>query len=154
MTGQGRSPRELLDIVGNAPPPSSPEARAIMQRNRRRDTAQEVAIRSALHAMGLRFRVDYPIRCAGGRPIRPDIVFTRARVAVFVDGCFWHGCPTHGRTPKSNTSYWEAKIELNQNRDARQTAALESAGWTVVRLWEHEPVDAAAAAVLERVRLG
>lgn len=141
------SRRELLDIVGNPPAASSPAARTVMQRNRRRDSTPELAIRRELHRRGLRFRVDFPIRCGGGRPIRPDIVFTRSRVAVFVDGCFWHGCSSHGKPPKSNAGYWSAKIALNQDRDARQREALESAGWVVLRLWEHEPTDAAASAI-------
>ena len=147
-----RTRRELLDIVSNAPAPSTAAAREIMQRNRRRDSRAEVVLRRALHRSGLRFRIDHPIRLASRRPVRPDIVFTRARVAVFVDGCFWHGCPAHGRTPKSNTGYWEAKIALNRDRDERQTTALGAAGWTVVRIWEHEPTESAAHAVSAAVR--
>ena len=79
--------------------------------------------------------------------MRPDIVFTRMRVAVFVDGCFWHGCPVHGKPPKSNPRYWDAKIALNQDRDAHQSAALAAHGWTVLRVWEHEPVDTAVSTV-------
>jgi DNA mismatch endonuclease (patch repair protein) len=118
-----------------------------MQRNRRRDSQPELAIRSALHRRGLRFRVDFPIRCGSGRPIRPDIVFTRSRVAIFVDGCFWHGCPVHGKPPKSNVGYWDAKIRLNQDRDGRQSEALESDGWVVLRIWEHEPPQRAVSAI-------
>jgi DNA mismatch endonuclease (patch repair protein) len=125
-----------------------------MQRNRRRDSRAEVELRRALHRMGLRFRVDSPIRCGVGRPIRPDVVFKGARVAVFVDGCFWHGCPAHGRKPKSNAAYWEAKVALNRDRDERQTAALSSDGWTVVRVWEHDSTDAAAAVVAQAVAAG
>jgi DNA mismatch endonuclease, patch repair protein len=124
MMDEGRRRRELLNVVKNAPGPSSPAARAIMQRNKRRDSVAEMALRSELHRRGLRFRVDFPIRSDPGRPIRPDIVFTRARLAIFVDGCFWHGCEQHGRTPKSNAGYWEAKIELNQERDRRQLRAF------------------------------
>jgi DNA mismatch endonuclease (patch repair protein) len=88
--------------------------------------------------------VDFPIR-AGGRPIRPDVVFTARRVAVFLDGCFWHGCPIHGTMPATNASYWEDKIEANRRRDQRTTVALERDGWKVLRVWEHEdPADAAA----------
>jgi len=112
---------------------------------RRRDTKPERAIRSLLHARGLRFRVDRPVRIDGLRPIRPDIVFVRARVAVFCDGCFWHGCPEHGQRPAGrNAHYWTPKIAGNRERDARHTAALSAAGWRVLRFWEHEdPGDVA-----------
>lgn len=124
--------------------PGVPEARrTIMRANRRRDTTPELALRSALHARGLRFRVDYPIRGAGRRPIRPDIVFTRTKVAIFVDGCFWHGCPEHATHPKTNADYWGPKLSENIARDARTTRALEDDGWTVVRIWEHESTESA-----------
>jgi DNA mismatch endonuclease (patch repair protein) len=112
---------------------------------RRRDTRFELAVRSSLHAAGLRFRVDFPIRLRGMRPIRPDVVFTRRYVAVFCDGCFWHGCPEHAQRPGiRNAHYWVPKIEGNRERDARHAAALEAAGWTVLRFWEHEdPVQVA-----------
>ena len=139
--------RQLLDVVSDAPAASSPAARAVMQRNRRRDSRPEIALRSALHEMGLRYRVDFPIRCGSGRPIRPDVVFTRRRVVVFVDGCFWHGCPKHGTQPRSNGDYWRAKLALNHDRDERQAAALTASGWTVLRFWEHEPPADAASRV-------
>lgn len=122
------------------PEPSSPEATAIGKANRRTDTKPEVALRSALHALGLRFRKDLLIR-AGGVRSRADIVFTRGRVAVYVDGCFWHACPEHFHMPKSNPAYWEPKLQANVDRDERVTQALEGDGWTVVRVWEHQPVD-------------
>jgi DNA mismatch endonuclease (patch repair protein) len=122
-----------------------------MVANRRKDTSAEVALRQHLHRAGHRFRVDLPIRVPGRRPIRPDIVFTRARVAVFVDGCFWHGCPQHGTQPTSNSGYWTAKFEINRRRDREQTAALEADGWTVVRVWEHEPAAAAAERVVASI---
>jgi DNA mismatch endonuclease (patch repair protein) len=153
MTDESRTREELLDVVRDAPPATSPAARALMQRNRRRDSVAELDLRRLLHRMGYRFRVDHPIRCGSGRPVRPDIVFTRAKIAIFVDGCFWHGCPAHGRRPKSNSHYWEAKIALNRDRDVRQGEALRSHGWHVVRVWEHEPAAEAAAriaAALER----
>lgn len=119
---------------------------------RRRDTGPERAVRSLLHARGLRYRVDLPIRLAGHRPIRPDIVFTRQRVAVFIDGCFWHGCPEHGqRTGIRNGAYWSPKIAGNAERDQRHTAALEAAGWTVLRFWEHEPPEVVAEKVSEQL---
>lgn len=104
---------------------------------RRTDTKPELALRSALHRDGLRFRKDFPIRLDGARA-RPDIVFTRARIAVFVDGCFWHSCPQHGTRPATNTDYWNPKLERNAARDRRNTEALTSAGWTVIRIWEHD----------------
>ena len=104
---------------------------------RRVDTKPEVALRSALHRLGYRFRKDYGIRVQGSL-IKPDIVFTRRRVAIFVDGCFWHSCPAHGRRPTANSTYWDPKLEGNAQRDRNQTAALRSAGWTVMRFWEHE----------------
>jgi DNA mismatch endonuclease (patch repair protein) len=114
-----------------------------MRANRRRDTLPELRIRSLLHARGLRYRVDRPIRIDGARSIRPDIVFAGARIAVFVDGCYWHGCPEHHQPSRSNVSYWEAKIGGNRERDRRQDRLLAAAGWTVLRVWEHEdPVDA------------
>jgi DNA mismatch endonuclease (patch repair protein) len=143
MTAERRTREQLLQVVRDAPAASTPAARAAMQRNRRRDSRAEVGLRSALHRMGLRFRVDYPIRCGPGLPIRPDIVFTKARLAVFVDGCFWHGCPDHGRPPKANSDYWRAKIALNRDRDRRQTSQLTAAGWAVLRVWEHEPAEPA-----------
>jgi DNA mismatch endonuclease (patch repair protein) len=100
-----------------------------------------------LHAHGLRFRIDLPIRIPGHRAVRPDIVFTRSRVAVFIDGCFWHGCPEHGKRPTvQNAHYWRPKIAGNAERDIRHTAALESVGWVVLRFWEHEdPADVVSA---------
>jgi DNA mismatch endonuclease (patch repair protein) len=139
--------RELLDIVGDPPGPTSGSARAVMQGNRRRDSTAERRLRSELHRMRLRFRVDHPVRVEGHRMLRPDVVFAKARVAVFVDGCFWHGCPQHGTAPTANSRYWAAKIELNQARDARQSAALVAGGWTVLRVWEHEPAPEAAVRV-------
>jgi len=108
-----------------------------MQAIRRTNTKPETALRSALHRAGLRFRKDYRLDLPEGR-VRPDIVFTKARVAVFIDGCFWHCCPEHGRQPTVNTGYWSPKLERNVERDQRNTVALERAGWTVVRIWEHQ----------------
>jgi DNA mismatch endonuclease (patch repair protein) len=99
-----------------------------MRANRRRDTTPELALRSALHRTGARYRVDYPVRLPNSRPIRPDIVFTARRVAVFVDGCFWHGCPIHGTTPATNRDYWQSKLTTNRERDLRTTAPSKRAG--------------------------
>lgn len=120
-----------------------------MKSNRRRDTKPELAIRTLLHAAGLRYRVDYaPI---GGRR-RADIVFTRARIAVFVDGCFWHGCPLHATLPKRNSNYWVPKLQRNIDRDRETGDQLRSAGWTVIRCWEHEAPAVVAYRVARLVR--
>lgn len=117
-----------------------------MRCNRKVDSKPELRLRSALHARGLRFRKNLSLRLPR-LTVRPDIVFTRARVAVFVDGCYWHRCPDHGTTPRFNASYWQAKLDSNAARDRRIDAALVDAGWTPIRVWEHEPVDAAVATV-------
>lgn len=109
-----------------------------MRRNPRRDTRPEVALRAELHRRGLRFRKDLPLR-VGGRVVRPDVVFTRARLAVFLDGCFWHACPLHGNVPQANGAYWQPKLERNVARDHAVNTALDQAGWRVLRGWEHEP---------------
>lgn len=129
--------------VPSAPGPSQRSAN--MRANRRRDTGPELAVRSILHARGLRYRVDLPVRVDPRRPVRPDVVFIRARVCCFIDGCWWHGCPKHGRRRTSaNDHYWSAKIARNVERDAEQRTVLEAAGWTVLRFWEHEdPVNVA-----------
>ena len=112
------------------------------------DTKPEVALRSYLHKRGLRFRKDYPIRVAKGRIVHPDIVFTNKRVAVFVDGCFWHCCPQHGTIPKSNRGYWAPKLQQNIKRDRANDSALKLTGWKVFRVWEHVDMDEAAAIVV------
>lgn len=113
---------------------------------RRSDTAPEMAVRSLLHRAGYRFRKDLAMRVEGRR-VRPDIVFTKTKVAVFVDGCFWHCCPEHGRTPRVNKEYWTPKLQRNIARDREQAAALQSAGWTVLRFWAHEDPVAVAESV-------
>jgi DNA mismatch endonuclease, patch repair protein len=119
------------------PIPTSAGVSKRMRGNRRRDTRAELAIRSALHRRGLRFRVDLPIRVPG-RLVRPDVVFTKARIAVFVDGCFWHCCPEHGNSPQANQSYWQQKLARNVARDQIVDAALTTSGWRIMRSWEHE----------------
>jgi DNA mismatch endonuclease (patch repair protein) len=115
--------------------------------NRGRDTGPERRLRSALHRRGLRFRLHQ--RVAPGLRITPDIVFPRARVVVFVDGCFWHRCPQHGLLPKANREWWADKLAANVARDRRADVELGALGWTVIRVWEHEDSEAAA----ERVAL-
>lgn len=116
--------------------------RAKMQAQKEKDTKPEVALRRELHRRGVRFRKSGPLP---GMPRRSaDIMWTGRKIAVFVDGCYWHGCPEHFHTPRTNTEWWLAKIRKNQARDAKTTEALEAAGWTVVRVWEHEePAEAA-----------
>ena len=120
-----------------------------MQGNRSAETLPEVALRSALHRTGLRFRKNarpHPgIRC------RADIVFPTERIAVFVDGCFWHRCPEHGTDPRTNSRYWRAKLDRNVARDRRNDADLGAAGWIVLRVWEHEPVLEAVARITRTV---
>jgi DNA mismatch endonuclease, patch repair protein len=119
-----------------------------MRANRRTDTKPEIALRRALHRQGYRFRKDYRLDLDGGQRVRPDIAFTARRVAVFVDGCFWHACPDHGSKPANNVWYWEPKLRRNVERDRAADAALAAAGWNVVRVWEHESLEAAVTAVL------
>jgi DNA mismatch endonuclease, patch repair protein len=129
---------------------SSAAVRRVMQANKGRDTAPEWAVRRAVHARGLRYRVDARPEPALRRTA--DLVFTRARVAVFVDGCFWHGCPQHRTHPRTNAAYWSSKIEGNIARDLDTTSRLEEAGWTVLRFWQHEDPSAVAAAIEASVR--
>lgn len=118
--------------------------------NRGRDTGPERALRSALHRRGLRFRVQR--RADQGLRVTPDITFGPARLAVFVDGCFWHRCPDHGNLPTANHEWWREKLEANVARDRRADAALSERGWTVIRIWEHEDMDEMAALVEAAVR--
>lgn len=113
-----------------------------MSNTGQRDTSAEIPIRRRLHAMGLRYRVDYPVLHSPRR--RADIAFTRAKVAVFIDGCFWHGCPEHGTWPKRNAEFWREKIETNKQRDRDTNERLAALGWDVLRIWEHESPDDAA----------
>ncbi|MFD7579284.1 very short patch repair endonuclease [Kitasatospora sp. NPDC059817] len=124
---------------------SSPGTRRSMRSNKGRDTAPERRLRSLLHAEGLRYRVS-------ARPLpdlrrTADLVFPKTKIAVFVDGCFWHGCPDHGTRPSANSSFWEKKLNRTRERDTETNEALKAAGWTVIRIWEHVPPDAAAEAV-------
>lgn len=127
------------------PEASSPTVSARMRRTGRKDTAAEVAIRRELHRRGHRYRVD--LRPSDRLRTRADIAFTRWRVAVFIDGCFWHGCPDHWTAPKANAAWWREKIEANVARDRRTDTALAAEGWLVVRVWEHEKVPTAVARI-------
>jgi DNA mismatch endonuclease, patch repair protein len=135
-----------LTIVGAQSWASSPAVRNVMRGNRKRDTGPELAVRRAVHRCGLRYRV--AVRPIPGLPWTADLVFRGSGVAVFVDGCFWHGCPDHYVPPRSNSGYWVPKIERNRSRDRRVDEVLRSAGWVVIRIWEHEDPEEAAAGVV------
>ncbi|MFC8590815.1 very short patch repair endonuclease [Streptomyces atroolivaceus] len=129
--------------------PSSPDVSARMSRQARRDTAPEVAVRKLLHAAGYRYRLNERVPHMSRRTI--DIAFTRAKVAVFLDGCFWHGCPDHATRPKSNAEWWREKLDKNMARDSETTAHLVAEGWTVLRFWEHQPSAQVAEQVAKAV---
>jgi DNA mismatch endonuclease, patch repair protein len=118
------------------PYPSSAAATAVMRANRKTDTGPELAVRRLLHGRGCRYRVNYRIQ-TNTVNVRPDIVFPRRKLAVFIDGCFWHGCPDHGNVPNVNNGYWSAKLERNKKRDELVKEKLEESGWRVLRIWEH-----------------
>ena len=120
-----------------------------MQSTGRRDTPCELALRSAVHKRGLRFRVDWMVP---GTRKRADLSFVSARVLVFVDGCFWHGCPEHGTWPKANAEWWRQKIEANVRRDRDTDETLARAGWKVLRFWEHDCPSEAARKIARIVR--
>lgn len=131
---------------------SSEHARRTMIANRRVNTGPELRLRRELHRRGLRYRVD-------ARPIRgvrrsADVVFVSARIAVFVDGCFWHGCDEHRSIPKTNAGFWETKIGKTRSRDRDTDNLLTEAGWRVVRVWEHDDVVTAADEIETAVRNG
>ncbi len=122
-----------------------------MQSNRRRDTKPELAVRRLLHAAGMRYRVD--VAPVPGLRRRADILFSRDRIAVFIDGCFWHGCPEHGPTRfDTNADYWVPKIAENRARDLDTSARFEAAGWTVLRFWAHTAPSSAAETVIAAVK--
>ncbi|WP_241662319.1 MULTISPECIES: very short patch repair endonuclease [unclassified Streptomyces] len=119
--------------------PSSPAVSARMSRQSSRDTAPELAVRKLLHAAGLRYRVNVAVPGMPRRTI--DIVFTKAKIAVFMDGCFWHGCPEHATHPRANAEWWRVKLDKNMARDVETTDHLTAQGWTVLRFWEHESTE-------------
>lgn len=130
----------------------TPEQRSrCMSRIKGRDTAPEIRIRKLLWAMGLRYRLHF------GLPGKPDMVFPGSKVAVFVDGCFWHHCPAHYQAPANNSEFWEQKISANVARDAVITNKLTEAGWLVLRFWEHElsvDLERVASTIVKAVRRG
>ncbi|QIQ04657.1 very short patch repair endonuclease [Streptomyces liangshanensis] len=125
--------------------PSSPAVSSRMSRQARRDTKPEVAVRKLLHASGYRYRLNVRVPDMPRRTV--DITFSRAKVAVFLDGCFWHGCPEHATQPKSNAEWWREKLDRNMARDLETTEHMTALGWTVLRFWEHEAPEAVAARV-------
>ncbi|MFC8921993.1 very short patch repair endonuclease [Cellulosimicrobium sp. NPDC057127] len=132
----------MTTSLGRHPGASTPEVSQRMSAARRRDTKPELDLRRLLHARGLRYRVTYPVP---GKPRRTmDVAFTRAKVAVFVDGCFWHGCPEHATQPHANADWWRQKLRKNVARDADTNQTLSDYGWTVLRFWEHEDPAAVA----------
>ncbi len=129
---------------------SSAATRKTMQGNRGRDTKAEIAVRRLVHAQGLRYRVN--VRPEADLRRTADLLFTRAMVAVFIDGCYWHGCPQHFTMPATNLDYWTAKIGRNHERDLETTSKLEERGWHVLRFWEHQPPSAVAERIVTTVR--
>lgn len=132
------------------PPASSELTRRRMLNTPTRDTPAELAIRRELHRRGLRYFVDRKVAGVGRR--RPDIVFPRLQIAVFVDGCYWHACPEHGSVPKVNTEWWRRKFDTTVARDRDTDEILRAAGWLVLRFWEHDQAIAAANAIEQAVR--
>ena len=132
--------------------PSSPEASRRMAKVRQKGTGAEIALRRELYRRGLRYRVDFEVL---KKPRRvADIAFPGRMIAIFVDGCFWHGCPEHATWPKQNSDFWRQKIETNRARDADTNERLRNIGWTVLRVWEHEPPTDAADIVVQTVAMG
>lgn len=129
---------------------SSPGVARSMRSNKRRDTGPELAIRRLVHASGYRYRVDFAADPSRPR-LRADLVFTSVKLAVFIDGCFWHGCPVHATMPVRNRDYWEPKLLRNVDRDRTTTESLRRNGWTVLRIWEHVPPAEAARSITDEV---
>lgn len=142
----GRSRGIFADMDGDV----EPAVRRRMESQRRRDTLPELALRQALHAAGYRYRVNFKVPGSSRRTM--DIAFTRQRIAVFVDGCFWHGCPQHFTVPKTRPDFWTTKIAGNRQRDQETTQMLAAAGWAVVRYWEHQTSSAMFADLAGRLR--
>ena len=144
--GPQRKRRGDIPNQHSSPAASSEQIRRRMAATKRRDTQPELALRSALFGLGLRFRVDHKVAGLRGRV---DIAFPADHLAVFVDGCFWHACAQHGTAPKRNRDWWLDKLEANRRRDADTDRALSEVGWEVLRFWEHDDPLAAAAQVRE-----
>ena len=142
MSSQDRSPPGTWQDPDMRVSEPSEATRLRMRRQAQRDTAPELALRRELHRRGFRYRIHR-------RPIlelrrEADVLFSRQKVAVFVDGCWWHGCPDHGTLPRTNTAWWQEKLDRNVSRDRETDRRLAAAGWQVVRIWEHEDSESAA----------
>jgi len=133
------------------PKPTSSSVSKIMKSIKPRDTKPEVQIRSGLHALGYRYRKDLLIKIRDQK-CRPDIVFTKQKLAIFIDGCFWHNCPEHGKIPKSNVHYWKPKLMRNMERDKKNNLTLLKGGWNVLRIWEHTPLEDAIQEIADAFR--
>lgn len=142
---EGKKRRNRPDV----PPPSSPEAHHRMRATRQKGTKAEERLKQALEGLDVPFDVDVIV--IPGLRRRADFAFAQAQVAVFVDGCFWHGCPIHGTWPKQNAEFWRDKIETNRRRDADTDRRLAENGWASVRVWEHEDMLSAAERILDVV---
>lgn len=138
MDRDGREPEAVL-TSGSGVAPLNNHVREEMRKMPRRDTKPELALRKELYRRGIRYRVNL-----GGVPGRPDTALTRAKIAVFVDGCFWHACPVHGTLPKNNRDWWQAKLTRNVERDKEKDAALVELGWIPLHYWEHDDIDEVA----------
>lgn len=138
-----------MAVTARAIPPS-PDASRRMRRVRQKNTSIEAALRSELHALGLRYRIHVPVLTKPRRVA--DVAFSSLRVAVFIDGCFWHGCPKHATWPKTNAEFWRTKIVANRRRDRDTDARLRAEGWKVVRVWAHETPHTAASRIAKLVR--
>lgn len=140
---------EVPPSVEPRPTPSSPAVSSRMSRQASRDTGPELAIRRLLHATGHRYRLHRKVPGMARRTI--DIAFPGPKVAVFVDGCFWHGCPEHATQPRANKDWWRQKLDKNISRDRETNERLDAEGWTVLRFWEHEPPDVVAVRIAQVV---
>lgn len=149
-TGDAAHEGRTIDPSVGPPRPLSDHVRRRFSRQRIKDTAPEIALRRELHAIGLRYRINYA--ALPGVRRRPDVVFTAVRVAVFIDGCFWHRCPEHAVAPKNNAAWWSDKLQHTVDRDRDTDLCFTTAGWLVVRIWEHEPACDAAARIDSLVR--
>ncbi len=128
----------------------SPTVSKNFRETRTRDTGPEMALRRSLHKCGLRYRLQWPVPGKARRTM--DIAFPGLKIAVFIDGCYWHGCPKHGETPKNNRAWWKEKIASNQARDHQTEQHLQQLGWIVLRFWEHQPINEMCENVIRAVR--
>ncbi len=143
-------PEVALPVAVQRPAASSASVRARMQKQKRRDTDPEIQVRKRLHAAGIRYRVDNKLEA--DLRTRGDIVWRGLRIAVFIDGCYWHGCPLHVTRPKANADWWARKLDGNVTRDRRADTVLAARGWTVLRYWEHDSPAAVAGAIKVEIR--